>query len=313
MIKKLYLVLIFVLFFTFSGTLQAQWRGGEGRGRVGTGLRDAPNGNSGVWYATGLLDWIFVEDLAKSRAQQNGHPNRYNDYLFRFMPEPQPIIAPPVNPIPIPNPVQPPPQLPVQPQRNFDYIYWAPLTGIYKPGKPTEGNNSLSENGRYNNPYREIRFVKIMYRGPAEKDSYAAAVREVLNACKDKDQTYEHGADYKFFVSPSKDVGPNRKFIFAWGDDISGSIGFVVVESVENGRAICLLNNGQRKVAVDNPTNFYDWYLGSYRGIISDSSSGRGARLAYVPEGKRNIFASVQLWMHQGNIAACFRLRDLQD
>ena len=88
----------------------------------------------------------------------------------------------------------------------------------------------------------------------------------------------------------------------------------MVVESVENGRINCLLNTGQRRVAIDNPTNFYDWYLGSYHGQISgNNGTGRGARLAYVPTGKRNLFASVQLWLHHGNIAACFRIRDFQD
>ena len=312
MIKKLYCVLFFVLFFVFSNNLHGQWRGGEGQGRIGTGLKDSPNANSGVWYATGLLDWIIVENLAKSRAKANGHPQRYNDYLIRFMPEPpNPFVPPPA--IPIPPPVQPQPiPPPVEPQQNYDYLYWAPSNGIYKPGLPTEGNNYLSDNGRLNNPYREIRFVKILYRGPDQLDLYSAAVREALSVCKDKDQTFEQGADNKFFVSPSKDVGPRRKFIFAWGDDISKNYGFVVVESVENGRIICLLNSGKRMVATNNPTNFYDWYLGSYRGEIS-VNYGRGARLAVVPTGKRNHFASIQLWLHQGNIAGCFRLRDLQD
>lgn len=314
MIEKLYFGLVFFLFFVFSNNLHGQWRGGEGQGRVGTGLKDSPNANSGVWYATGLLDWIFVENLAKDRARANGNQNRYNDYLVRFMPEPQLLFnKPPVIPIPIPNPNPNPFQPQPQPQQNYDYIYWAPLSGIYKPGIPTEGNDALSDNGKFSNPYREIRFVKIMYRGPAIIDSYRAAVREVLTICKDKDQTFEQGADNKFFISPSKDVGPNRKFIFAWGDDISKNYGFVVVESVDKGKINCLINKGQKRVAVSNPTNFYDWYLGSYRGEISPGNSGNGARLAVVPEGKRNHFASVQLWLHHGEIAACFRLRDLQD
>jgi len=318
MLKKLYCVLFFVFFFAFTSNLHGQWRGGDGQGRIGTGLKDSPTATSGVWYATGLLDWIFVEDLAKSRARANGHPQRYNEYLVRFMPEPPNIlVAPPVlppapipPPFPNPNPVPIPP--PVQPQPNYDYMYWAPSTGIYKAGLPTEGSDYLSDNGRYNNPYREIRFVKILYRGPEQLDLYASAVRDALSSCKDKDQTYEQGADNKFFVSASKDVGPRRKFIFAWGDDISKQYGFVVVESVENGRMNCMTNNGRRSVAVDNPTNFQDWYLGSYRGEIS-VNRGSGARLAVVPTGKRNVFASVQLWLHHGNIAACFRIRDLQN
>ena len=176
----------------------------------------------------------------------------------------------------------------------------------------TEGNDHLSNNGRYTNPYRELRFVKILYRGPEQLDAYAAAVREALSVCKDRDQTHELGADNKFFVSASKDVGPRRKFIFAWGDDVSKQYGFVVVESVENGRMNCLTNNGRRSVAVDNPTNFQDWHLGSYYGQVS-GNNGRGARLAYVPMGRRNLFVSIQIWLHHGNIATCFRIRDFQE
>jgi hypothetical protein len=315
MIKKIFFVMILISCHGIFNEARGQWRGGEGQGRVGTGLKDSPNANAGVWYSTGLLDWIFVENLAKDRARANGHPNRYNEYLVRFMPEPQPFFngRPPAFPVPNPAPPIPPPQAPVPPRTNYNYTYWASGTGIYKPGKPTDGNASLSENGKYNNPYREIRFAKIMYRGPADIDSYTAAVRNVLTTCKDNDQTHEVGEDGRFVVSPSKDVGPNRKYIFAWGDDISKDLGYVVVESVENGRIFCLSNKGQRRVATDNPTNFYDWYLGSYKGPVSGNNPARGARLAFVSEGQRNLFASVQVWLHQGNIAACFRIRDLQD
>jgi len=303
MINKLFLVLILMPTFGSLSQVHGQWRGGEGGKRVGTGLRDAIGSSSGQWYLTGALDWIQVENMAKDRARANGHPGRYEAYLVRFMPEP-PLFNPMPNPIPL---------IPMPPPTNYDFTYWAREPGIYKPGKPTEGNPSLSDNGRFNNRYREIRFVKIMYRGPAEIDSYNAAVREVLTSCKDKDQTHEMGGDNSFVISPSKDVGPNRKYIFAWGDDISKDHGYVVVDGVENGKIYCMLNKGQKRVAVNNPNNFYDWYLGSYRGQVSGKPSGGGASLAYVPMGQRNLFVSVQLWLHQGNIAASFRIRDLQE
>ena len=72
-------------------TLEVQgetgWRGGQGRGRVGTGLRDAIGADSGVWYDTGL-DRGKIENMAKQRARQNGHPRQWNSYLLRSMREP---------------------------------------------------------------------------------------------------------------------------------------------------------------------------------------------------------------------------------
>lgn len=315
-IKRIFATLLSALILCSAAS--AQWRGGEGQNRLGTGLKDAPNADSGVWYPTGLIDWIFVENLAKERAKAKGHPQRWKEYLIRFMPEPQPLnVAPPANPpfdppVIIPDPVQPPPPPPPA-QPDFKWTYWAPKSGIYKPGNPTNGDPYLSDNGKLKNPYREIRFVKILYRGAASMESYHAAVKEVLAQCRDKDQTFEQGADGKFTVMASKDIGPNRKAIFVWTDDISKDYGFVLVDEVANGRINCILNSGDRKVAVANPSNFYDWYLGSYIGEISSRGPSSGSRLAVVPTGKRNKLVSIQLWMHQGDIAASFRLRDFQE
>lgn len=309
-----------------SGKIFAQWRGGEGLGRVGTGLRDAPGANAGVWYSTGLLDWIVVEGMAKDRAKKKGHPQLWQAYMVRFMPEPLPLnpipnTQPPGGPpIQVPPPVQVAPpmpqQIPPQPQPNpeFDFKFWAPQNGIYKPGQETDKNEALSDNGKYRNPYREIRFVKMYYRGPTSLNSVRAAVIAALGECHQKDITFPKSDDKNFEVSPSKDIGPNRKTVFAWGDDITKEFGFVVVDRVENGRIYCILSSGQERVAVADSKNFYDWYLGSYKGVVSeDRPGGSGSGLAVVPEGKRNKFVSIQLWMHKGDIATRFTIRDFQD
>jgi S1-C subfamily serine protease len=80
-----------LILFIINAPASAQWRGGEGGKRVGTGLRDAIGSNSGQWYATGALDWVAVVNLAKQRAKANGHPGRFEAYLVRFMPEPSPL------------------------------------------------------------------------------------------------------------------------------------------------------------------------------------------------------------------------------
>jgi len=54
---------------------------------VGTGLRDSIGADSGIWYDTGL-DWGRIENMAKQRARQNGHPRQWNSYLWRSMREP---------------------------------------------------------------------------------------------------------------------------------------------------------------------------------------------------------------------------------
>jgi len=99
-----------LIVFIIQVPASAQWRGGEGGKRVGTGLRDAIGSNSGQWYLTGVADWIRIERMAKQRAQANGHPGRFEAYLVRFMPEPPPLgrsVPPPivvprvVNPVPV--------------------------------------------------------------------------------------------------------------------------------------------------------------------------------------------------------------------
>lgn len=86
--KFLFCTLILLI---IQAPASAQWRGGEGGKRVGTGLRDAIGSNSGQWYATGALDWVAVQNMAKQRAKANGHPARFEAYLVRFMPEPPPL------------------------------------------------------------------------------------------------------------------------------------------------------------------------------------------------------------------------------
>lgn len=323
MLRIMKLVLAALLIAVAPASALAQWRGGEGQNRLGTGLKDAPNADSGVWYPTGLIDWIFVENLAKEKAKAKGHPQRWKEYLIRFMPEPQPLnppVAPPVAPPPPADPYQPPPPPPAvipdpvqPPPQQYKWTYWAPMNGIYKPGNPTDGDRYLSDNGKLSNPYREIRFAKILYRGPASLEAYTAAVREVMAQCKEKDQTFEQGADGKFTVVPSKDIGPNRKAIFAWSDDVTGDYAFVVVDSVENGRARLVLNKGQQRSAVADPGNFIDWQIGSYIGEISVPRPGSGSSLAVIPTGRRNKFVSIQIWLHHGDVAASFRLRDIQN
>lgn len=308
---------VLFLLLALCGSALGQWKGGEGLNRLGTGLRDFPGADAGVWYPTGLIDWVFVENMAKDRAKARGHANRWKEYLVRFMPEPHPLAPPVAPPPPYVPPVAPPPPAvipdPVQPPpAEYKLTYWAPMTGIYKPGNPTNGSDYLSDNGRLNNPYREIRFAKILYRGTASMEGYTNAVRDVMAQCKEKDQTFELGADGKFTVVPSKDIGPSRKAIFAWSDDVTGDYAFVVVDRVENGVIHYVLNKGQTGRAVADPGNFINWSLGSYIGEIS-VPRGSGARLAVVPTGRRNKFASVQLWLHHGDVAASFRLRDLQN
>ena len=65
------------------------WRGGEGQGRLGTGLRDSPGSNSGVWYFTGPggISFTQVGNMARARAKEAG-VRKYEGYMWRFMPEP---------------------------------------------------------------------------------------------------------------------------------------------------------------------------------------------------------------------------------
>jgi len=94
-----------LIVFIIQVPASAQWRGGEGRNRVGTGLRDASGSNSGQWYLTGAVNWTQIEKMAKQRAQANGHPGRFESYLWRFMPEPPPLGRPVPPPIIVPPPV----------------------------------------------------------------------------------------------------------------------------------------------------------------------------------------------------------------
>ena len=104
---KRFMAAALILVF-FCGSAFSQWKGGEGQNRIGTGLRDFPGADAGVWYLTGLLDWVFVENMAKDRAKARGQGPRWNEYIVRFMPEPPPLrpAPPPIAP-PMDNPDRP--------------------------------------------------------------------------------------------------------------------------------------------------------------------------------------------------------------
>ena len=65
------------------------WRGGEGKRRLGTGLRDSRGSDSGVWYLTGPrgISASQVVNMARARAKEAGVRD-VEGYLYRWMPEP---------------------------------------------------------------------------------------------------------------------------------------------------------------------------------------------------------------------------------
>lgn len=133
-------------------------------------------------------------------------------------------------------------------EEDYSFSYWASLKGHYSPGKCTDGDDFLSEKGRLNNPKRRIRCLRIAYRGPESLDSYRSAVKRALQMAKERDQTHgmknDNNVNGNFDLASSDLVGAGKKVILAWGDELNGNSGFVVVHKVSDGRLEVMPQDG---------------------------------------------------------------------
>jgi len=204
-------------------------------------------------------------------------------------------------------------------EEDYSFSYWASLKGHYSPGKCTDGDDFLSEKGRLNNPKRRIRCLRIAYRGPESLDSYRSAVKRALQMAKERDQTHgmknDNNVNGNFDLASSDLVGAGKKVILAWGDELNGNSGFVVVHKVSDGRLEVMPQDGSLLTCGGGSRKYEaSYHIGSYIGEVSSTKKPKpgSSSLQVIPMGQRNKIMMVSMWNQEGDIAYSFWFKDRQ-
>jgi len=136
---------------------------------------------------------------------------------------------------------------------------------------------------------------------------------------KQRDQTHgmksDNNVNGNFDTASADLVGPGKKVILAWGDELNGHSGFVVVHKVSDGRLEVMPQDGSL-LSCGGASRKYEasYHIGSYIGEVSSTKKPKpgASTLQVIPMGQRNKYIMVSMWSHEGDIAYSFWFKDRQ-